>query len=228
MVTAVKFSVPIALLGFAASYMDIVSDILNTVKVSLQGIELSAIDDALQRERFINADGNKDPFPADQDGFNDFMDLAFEDRGRDNSKDQFGIQYQYSHPAKTEQYTIASAGPDKDFGSEDDIVLQRDGKKRTMSKELGEIAKDMEAEIDKEKERKQEQIKELNAAISDANGDGNSDSGAAAGGNSGVDMKGLIDSAQKGLDDLRDSIDLGEQATPLEWDEDLEGLGAGE
>jgi hypothetical protein len=228
MVTAVKFSIPVALLGFAASYMDIVSDILNTVKVSLTGIELSAIDDALQRERYISGDGRKDPFPADQEGFKTFMGMAFEDRGRKNTKDQFGTEYQYTHPAKTEEYTIASAGPDKGFGSDDDIVLQRDGKKRTMSKELGEIAKDMETEIENEKTRKQEQINELNAAISDANGDTNADSGAAAGGNSGVDVSGLLNSAQQSLDDLRNSIDLGEKAEPLEWDADLEGLGAGE
>ncbi|MDA0836481.1 MAG: type II secretion system protein GspG [Planctomycetota bacterium] len=228
MVTAVKFAIPVALLGFAASYMDIVSDILNTVKASLTGIELAAIDDALQRERFMSGDGRTDPFPADQEGFIAFMGEAFEDKGRKNTNDQFGTEYQYHHPEKTEQYSIASAGPDKGFGSEDDIVLRREGKKRTMSKELGEIAKDMETEIGKEKTRKKEQIKKLNEAISAANGDSNAESGAAAGGNTGAAMTDLLNNAQKKLDDLRSSIDLGEKAEPLEWDDDLNGLGAGE
>jgi len=206
--------------------MDIVSDILNTVKVSLTGIELSAIDDAMQRERYISGDGRKDPFPADQEGFNTFMATAFEDRGRKNTNDQFGTEYQYSHPEKTEEYTIASAGPDKDFGSEDDIVLNRNGSKRTMSKELGEIAEDMEGEIENEKTRKREQIEKLNQAISDANGDGNTDTSTGAAG--GVNVSGLLDSAQQGLNDLRNSIDLGESAETLEWDDDLDGLGAGE
>ena len=87
--TLVKFGIIIGTVGFGASYMDVFTDLIMTVKTSLVSIELSGIDDALQREKAMTIDNKVDPYPETQENFNEFLRKSFEDRGRDAALDQF-------------------------------------------------------------------------------------------------------------------------------------------
>jgi hypothetical protein len=147
-------------LTFSASYFDVLIDVLRTVRISVQTIELSFIDDALRREAVTIVDPRTDPYPKDQEAFNQFMVTAFENRGSDNTLDQWGTGLRWDHPSK-EVYSITCAGPDKEFGTADDLVLKRNGQNREMTKNLDEIAKTMEEEIVKEKQRQEERLAKL-------------------------------------------------------------------
>jgi len=162
---------PLMALTFSASYFDVLIDVLCTVRISVQTIELSSIDDALRREAVTIIDPRVDPYPKDQEGFNKFMVTAFEGRGSDNTLDQWGTPLAWDHPSK-KVYSITCAGPDKGYGTEDDLVLTREGNDRTMTKNLDEIAEMMEEEIVKEKERQEERlakIEELNDILREYN-----------------------------------------------------------
>jgi len=188
----VKLGIPMVLMSFAASYLDIVTDLLNTVRKSVVGIELTKIDEALQRELVMDTDRRSDPLPADKESFYDFLGEAFQDTGRDVTRDQFGEQYFYEHPERT-AYSIVSSGPDRELGNDDDIMLDRDGETRRMSHSLEDIAKAMGDEIEKERERKKQQMEQLEGELS--SGD---DSGEAPGG--------VVDSVTGLLGDIRDSL----------------------
>lgn len=148
MATLIKLGLGIGLISFGASYLDIVRDLFTTVRVSVTGLELSRIDEALQREGISALDADTDLFPKTQDEFEQFLSKSFEDRGRDVTLDQFGNKILYQHPGR-ETYHIASAGPDKEYGTSDDVLLSRHGKKRRVTHSPKDIEKLMEKEIEK-------------------------------------------------------------------------------
>ena len=189
----VKMGIPMVLMSFAASYLDIVTDLLNTVRKSVVGIELTKIDDALQRELVMSTERGRDPLPADREGFYDFLKGAFQDTGRDVTRDQFGEQYYYEHPERTQAYSIVSAGPDRELGNDDDLMLERDGETRRMNHSPEDIAKAMGAEIEKERERKKEQMEQLEGELS-------------AGDDGGEAPTGLVDSVTDLLGEIRGSL----------------------
>ena len=222
----VKLGIPMVLMSFAASYLDIVTDLLNTVRKSVVGIELTKIDEALQRELVMQTERRSDPLPTDREAFYDFLKGAFQDTGRDVTRDQFGQQYFYEHPERTTAYSIVSCGPDKELGSEDDIMLERDGEKRRMSHSLEDIAKAMGTEIEKERDRKKAQMEQLEGELS-------------AGDDGGEAPAGLVDSVTGLIGELRGSLfgssgDSGGAGAPPDTkklddavDDALDGLGAG-
>lgn len=163
----VKILTPILIIVLGASYSGVLIDVVATARVSLQSIELGAIDDALQREAVMADDPRKDPYPETPADFEEFMQTAFKDRGDDNTEDQWGEPLLYAHPSR-QVYTVASKGPDKQPGNEDDLRLERDGDKREMTHSMADIEDMADTEIGKEGQRQTDRKAQVEQALRSA------------------------------------------------------------
>ncbi|MBI2194952.1 MAG: hypothetical protein HYU36_23475 [Planctomycetes bacterium] len=148
MATLIKLGIGVGLITFGASYFDIVRDLFTTVRVSVTGLELTRMDEALQRQAALALDAQADPLPKSQEEFENFLRDSFEDRGRDVTLDQFGNRVLYRHGGSS-SYFLASAGPDGRYATDDDVLLARSGKKRRVSHSPEDIEKLMHQEINK-------------------------------------------------------------------------------
>jgi DNA-binding transcriptional MerR regulator len=223
----VKVMVPLVALAVAASYLGVVQDILDTVRKSVVGIALCRIDDALYGECLKQADSRVDPLPKDQEEFLGFMQKAFENRGQDVTKDQFGTPYCYLHPAKPPEnptFTVSSAGPNRTFGDDDDLVVHRHGKTRDMTYPPEDIAKVMELKA-QQKQQADDQLRQALEEGGEQQGEGSGQEGEGVGGQLGS----LLDQARQGIDRLKESISEGlkgdTSSEPPKLDGSLNGLG---
>jgi len=224
MVGMVKMLVPLMALGFMASYMDVLQDVLNTVRKSVAGIALCRIDDALYGEFLGSTDPRDDPLPKTREEFFTFMGKAFEDRGSDTAKDQFGTPYYYTYKPKAPErptYAVLSAGPNQKIGDEDDLALRRCGPKRETTLSPDDIAGLMEKKIGEKRAADEKLVDEMRkAAEGEEGGEGLS---------GGLDS--LLDQAKEGIGKLKegltDKLKAGTDgpSTPGELDGSLEGLG---
>lgn len=236
--TLVKFGIIIGTVGFGASYMDVFTDLIMTVKTSLVSIELSGIDDALQREKAMTIDNKVDPYPETQENFNEFMRKSFEDRGRDAALDQFQEFYIWRHrpgnPAI--DYVVACKGQDKTINTDDDIIMTRDGPKRRISQSLEDVAATMSTEMGKAAERNEQQRANLESAISQLEGEGGTGTAdataaaeEAASGASSVSeaATGLLGRLKNLSQEVTNRLNEATQEVSEERKQSLQGLGAG-
>jgi len=225
----VKMLVPLMALGFMASYMDVLQDVLNTVRRSVVGIALSRIDDALYAEFLMNTDPRHDPLPKTREEFFTFMGKAFEDRGTDTAKDQFGTRYFYKYAARvprerTPTYAVISAGPNQQVGDEDDLAIRRIGKKRETTLSMDDIAGLMDEKIKQKKAADERLVDEMREVAEGQGGEGGEEG-------LGGRLDSLLDQAKEGIDKLKDGItdkiNEGTEgpSTPGKLDGSLEGLG---
>lgn len=110
------------LLGIFA-YLKTGSTLFMKVKSSGARLQMRSIDRALQAYSFKSK-----RYPKN---FVSFMRKSFDSKnGKDSSLDPWGFQYKYESSAKG--FTLASAGLDGKFGTEDDLAWVRNGNQAGM------------------------------------------------------------------------------------------------
>lgn len=102
---------------------------LGVVKLSVSGTELGGIDKALLVYKHTTGD-----YPQEEQ-FRQFLSENLLSRGgKDQGLDQWGSSYSYKRYSNG--YRITTAGPDKRFGTEDDLYLERRGNKTYVNKDI--------------------------------------------------------------------------------------------
>jgi hypothetical protein len=121
-----KFLACVVLLSLIGIYAKKIERNLAYSLVELCKYELGNIDEALQV--------NKDNLPKKQQGFIKYVVKYFDKINlKDMTMDRWGVRVKYVNLPKVDEYKIISAGPDRTFKTEDDIILYRHGGKADFS-----------------------------------------------------------------------------------------------
>lgn len=128
--TAVKLAAIGFVMWFATEYCGVVSEVFSTAKESVAGIEVSQVDTAVRLYDMAN-----DHLPKDQEEFVEACHTMLEQKGRDSAKDQWGTTFRYEKLGRR-SFRITSAGADAQFGTSDDIALERKGDKATVNRDV--------------------------------------------------------------------------------------------
>jgi hypothetical protein len=136
--TALKLAIAAFFVGLSAQIGTLADEVLSCVRESAQASELVEVDACVARACAINTEQAR--APKDQSEFEkivrDGIQRAF---GRDPSLDSWDKPYVYeripSRDARAVLYTITSCGPDRLFGTSDDIVLERENESSTIDRD---------------------------------------------------------------------------------------------
>ena len=148
----VKTSVPLVGLCLVGFFYSVTGNVVHTVEAPAQSQALSALDVAIQLR--ARRDGGADPsrYPGDQLAFDQFLQEVFPDEAAKRMLDVWGTKLVYHRPERG-LYVIGSAGPDRRFGTNDDLYLRRSGETREMVHSLREVAGAAETERESPRER---------------------------------------------------------------------------
>jgi hypothetical protein len=146
---SVKKIMPIVSVIVSALIYNVIRNASGTMTVSVQSKSLAAIDTGLYKLVTDN-ETDADPLPSDQDEFAEFLEVSFESGVTHEGNDVWGTKLVYHHPVRS-YYAVGSAGPDKQFGTDDDIYLGRSGESRGMTHDLQKIMKQIETVVAQEK-----------------------------------------------------------------------------
>jgi len=151
----------------AVNYSQIAQNTFGTAKKSVAVIELKRIDDALQNyaAMVVSDGGNEFTYPP-EDEFEQFMKDSFESVGRDELLDQWGKKFRYERIKHG--YRLASAGKDGEFGTDDDLWLERVKEQTKMGHSLHDVEKDVTQAIEAVKEGQKEVVKAIEQAAKEA------------------------------------------------------------
>jgi hypothetical protein len=146
---SVKKIMPIVSVIVSVLIYNVIRNASATMTVSVQSKSLSAIDAGLYKLVGDNKT-DSDPLPSEQLEFGEFLKVSFEDGFTHEGNDVWGAKLVYHHPVQS-YYAVGSAGPDKQFGTDDDIYLGRSGDSRGMTHDLQKIMKQIETVVEIEK-----------------------------------------------------------------------------
>ncbi|MDP6360407.1 MAG: hypothetical protein QF473_35170, partial [Planctomycetota bacterium] len=146
---SIKKIMPIVSVIVSALIYNVIRNASGTMTVSVQSKSLAAIDTGLYKLVTDN-ETDADPLPSDQDEFAEFLEVSFESGVTHEGKDVWGTKLVYHHPVRS-YYAVGTAGPDKQFGTDDDIYLGRSGESRGMTHDLQKIMKQIETVVEMEK-----------------------------------------------------------------------------
>ena len=159
-----------------ANYSKVVESTFGTVKRSVSTLELARIDKALWQyhtmEEIGSSGSDRYHFPKDQEHFEKVLQESFDTPGRDPTKDQWGMTFQYRPSADKQGYALLSFGPDREGATEDDLWLERRERNVTMSCGLDRIESDSTAQMDAVARAKRELADELQKAAKEAEDEG--------------------------------------------------------
>ncbi|MDA1143008.1 MAG: hypothetical protein O3B01_30990 [Planctomycetota bacterium] len=165
---SVKTIMPIVSVLVSVLIYNVIRNASATMTVSVQSKSLSAIDAGLYKLVTDNKT-DSDPLPSEQKEFGECLEVSFDSGFTHEGKDVWGTNLVYHHPVRS-YYAVGSAGPDKQFGTDDDIYLARSGDSRGMTHDLQKIMKQMETVVEIEKKNNASATttpKETQAAVSE-------------------------------------------------------------
>ena len=168
---AFKVAAGAFLVWLSAQMGTFADEILGKVRVSVQASELVEIDRYVAYESAFGADPSKKAHaPADQAEFERILREWLEaSGGRNVLRDRWDEPYVYFRvPTKDPRdvhYRITSKGPDRKLGTDDDIVLEREGDRSTINRDPAAIA---ESAIERKKALDREVAKKVNDLLRDA------------------------------------------------------------
>lgn len=135
----VKISVPLLGLCLVGLFYSVAGNVVRTVEAPVQSRALSALDSALQSGATPGGPTGPDRYPLDQPAFDQFLQQAFPNEAAERMLDVWGTKLVYCRFTRG-AYVIGSAGPDRSFGTNDDLYLRRSGETREIVHSLKQVA----------------------------------------------------------------------------------------
>ena len=154
-----------------ANYSKVLRSSMVTVRRSVGTVELTRIDKCLRQHHLMKmADagtyGTGYFFPKSQAEFQAVLSDSFDTPGRDPTLDNWGNPLQYKR--FKDGFLLVSLGADGKRNTDDDLWLERHGKKVAMSRGLSQIQQDLIGQIDKVAKAQKEAVEALQKAAAEA------------------------------------------------------------
>ena len=166
-----KVFVAVISLTVLANYSKVLRSSMATVRRSVGTVELTRIDKCLRQHHVMKmADagtyGSGYFFPKDQAEFESVLRDSFDTPGRDPTLDNWGNTFQYK--GLQDGFLLVSLGADGRRDTDDDLWLERHGKKVAMSRGLTDVQSDLIGQIDKVAKAQKQAADALQEAAAEA------------------------------------------------------------